>query len=66
MRAWGELQEDDDHDDEDDLDEEDEESPGYAGVEVLVRRDGEDSFSLVSWEMSLHNGQWLIDSLNIV
>jgi hypothetical protein len=38
----------------------------HADVEVLVRREGEDSFTMVSWSMSLYEGRWLIDSLNII
>ena len=30
----------------------DELSASHADVEVLVRRDGDDSFSMVSWKMS--------------
>uniref|UniRef100_A0A7S4MXM5 Uncharacterized protein n=1 Tax=Prymnesium polylepis TaxID=72548 RepID=A0A7S4MXM5_9EUKA len=35
-------------------------------VDVLVRRDGEDSYTMVSWELSQYDGNWLIDSLNII
>ena len=50
---------------------EDEEEEVEAGVsqtevEVLVRREGEDSFSMVSWNLALYDDQWLIDSLNII
>ena len=34
-------------------------------VDVLVKRDDDESFTLVSWQLSLHNGRWLIDSLNV-
>ena len=34
--------------------------------QVLVRRGGDESFSMVSWLMSQHDERWLIDSLNIV
>lgn len=37
-----------------------------AEVEVPVKRAGDESYSVVYWQLSLHNGQWLIDSLNIV
>ena len=33
---------------------------------VLVRREGEDSYSYVNWELSSYDGQWLIDSMNVV
>jgi len=39
---------------------------GEAEVQVLVRRGGDESFSMVSWLMSQHDERWLIDSLNIV
>ena len=39
---------------------------GQADCDVLVRREGEDSFSMVSWDLSLYDGQWLINSLNII
>ena len=34
-------------------------------VDVLVKRDDDESFTLVSWQLSLHNGRWLIDSMNV-
>jgi len=34
-------------------------------VDVLVRRAGEDSWTIVNWQLSLHSGQWLTDSLTI-
>ena len=55
--------------DEMDLDEEEEDDEplwNTAEVEVPVQRDDDDSTSVVYWKLSLHNGQWLIDSLNIV
>jgi len=58
---WDEMQEDNDE-----CDDVDEDLPNVADVDTLVKREGDDSFSLVSWTLSLHNGQWLIDSLNIV
>jgi len=33
--------------------------------EVLVRRKGEDSWSIVSYQLSRYNGRWLIDSISI-
>ena len=55
--------------DEMDLDEEeDAEEPLWntAEIEVPVKRTEDDGYSVVYWKLSLHNGQWLIDSLNIV
>lgn len=52
-----------------DLDEEeDAEEPLWntAEIEVPVKRTEDDGYSVVYWKLSLHNGQWLIDSLNIV
>ena len=60
---WDEMQDSDDCSEDEGVDPD---QPNLADIEVLVRREGEESFSLVSWELSLHNGQWLIDSLNIV
>ena len=34
-------------------------------VDVQVRRDADDSFSVVSFQLSRHNARWLIDSLTI-
>ena len=34
-------------------------------VDVLVKRGDDESFTLVSWQLSLHNGRWLIDSMNV-
>jgi len=59
---WDEMREDDDDDDDDD----DGGSPNLAQVDVLVKCADDESYGLVSWQLSLHNGQWLIDSLNIV
>ena len=33
---------------------------------MLVRRSGEESWTLIEFMLSRHNGRWLIDSLNIV
>jgi len=35
-------------------------------IEALVRREGEESFTMVSWQLAMYDGQWLIDALNIV
>jgi len=37
-----------------------------AEVEALVRREGEQSFTVVSWQLAMYDGQWLIDALNII
>ena len=37
-----------------------------ADIEVPVKRAADDTYSVVYWKLSLYNGQWLIDSLNIV
>ena len=39
---------------------------GAAEVEVLVKREDDESFTMVSWDMALYDGQWLINSLNII
>eukprot|EP00316_Scyphosphaera_apsteinii_P012146 CAMPEP_0119341584 /NCGR_PEP_ID=MMETSP1333-20130426/102732_1 /TAXON_ID=418940 /ORGANISM="Scyphosphaera apsteinii, Strain RCC1455" /LENGTH=419 /DNA_ID=CAMNT_0007353585 /DNA_START=95 /DNA_END=1354 /DNA_ORIENTATION=+ len=40
-------------------------SSNRASEEVLVRRAGTDSWSIISYELSRHNGRWLIDSVDI-
>jgi len=66
LLEWDEIQLGDE-DDEDDEDEgvEDEELGNSVSEEVLVRREGTSSWSIVSFELSRHNGRWLIDSINI-
>ena len=61
LAEWDEMRFDDD-DDEDEADA-DEASKEY---EVLVKRKDDESFSVVSWELSLYDGQWLIDSMNVI
>lgn len=39
---------------------------GSAEVEVLVKREGDEEFTMVSWDLALFDGQWLINSLNII
>ena len=34
-------------------------------VEVLVRREEDNSWSIVAFDLSRHNGRWLIDAINI-
>ena len=51
---------------EDDEEEDDEDhSSNTAEEEVLVRRTGDDSWSIISYQLSRHNGRWLIDSIVI-
>ena len=50
---------------EEDEDEEDEECDGTAEQDVLVKREGDDSWTIVNWQLSKHNGRWLTDSLTI-
>jgi hypothetical protein len=67
LAEWDEMQDDDD--DEEDEDEDEDEGGGkknQAEVEVLVKREEDDSFSMVSWRLSLHDARWLIDNLNII
>ena len=57
LTQWEEMEIDDD----DDIDA----SGNTAEVEVLVRRDSADSFSVVSFQMSRHDARWLVDGLGI-
>lgn len=57
LLEWEEME----LDDEEDVDA----SGNTAEVEVLIRRDPKDSFSVVSFILSRHNARWLIDSLSI-
>jgi len=73
LAEWDEMKyEADEYEDEDSegaLDECTVEEGGVCSqveIEVLVRRAGEVSFTMVGWELSLYDGQWLIDTLNIV
>ena len=50
---------------EEDEDEEDDECDGTAEQDVLVKREGDDSWTIVNWQLSKHNGRWLTDSLTI-
>ena len=36
-----------------------------ADVDTLVRRDGDDSWTIVNFRLSRYNGRWLMDSLTI-
>eukprot|EP00322_Chrysochromulina_rotalis_P027974 CAMPEP_0115851772 /NCGR_PEP_ID=MMETSP0287-20121206/12653_1 /TAXON_ID=412157 /ORGANISM="Chrysochromulina rotalis, Strain UIO044" /LENGTH=335 /DNA_ID=CAMNT_0003305813 /DNA_START=1 /DNA_END=1008 /DNA_ORIENTATION=- len=57
---WDEMDFDDEEDDED------EPLWNTAEIEVPVSRSEDGTSSMVYWKLSLYNGQWLIDSLNIV
>jgi hypothetical protein len=39
---------------------------GQADVDVLVKCEDDPTFTMISWKLSLHDEQWLIDSLNII
>ena len=63
LAEWDEMQEEEEEEDEV------AEAPSNESsvdIEVLVRREGQESFSMVSWVLSQYDGQWLIDSMNIV
>ena len=62
LSEWDEIEWDDDEDDED----EPEGVEARKEYEVLVKREGDASFSMVSWVLSLYDGQWLIDSMNVI
>jgi hypothetical protein len=52
----------------DELELEAEAEPVGAGVVrqcALCRRDGEDLWAVVSWQLSRHSGRWLLDSLSV-
>ena len=36
-----------------------------AEVDTLVRREDDDSWTIVNWQLSRHSGRWLTDSLTI-
>lgn len=57
LLEWEEMELDDDED----IDA----AGNSAEVDVQVRRDADDSFSIVSFRLSRHNARWLIDSLTI-
>jgi len=48
-----------------DEEEEEEEATGVVSHDVLVKRAGDDSWTIVAWKLSKHNGRWLTDSLTI-
>ena len=57
--------------DEMELDDEEEEGvdedwwSGIASQDVLVKRKGDDDWTVVNWQLSRHNGRWLTDALTI-
>ena len=63
LAEWDEMQFDDD---EEGAQEEVGFDEANVELEVLVRREGQESFSIVSWILSSYDGQWLIDSMNII
>lgn len=62
LKEWEEMEIEEEEDDEDAADSDE----ATVDIEVLVRRGSEDSFSIVSWVLSLYDGKWLIDSMNII
>ena len=66
LSEWDEIEWDEDDEDGD----EDGDAPAGAAAskeyEVLVKRESDDSFSMVTWELSLYDGQWLIDSMRVI
>ena len=57
LTEWDEMQEEEDDDFllDDYL-------AGHAQTDVLVRRDDEEEFTMVSWDLSLYDGQWVRSS----
>ena len=37
---------------------------GHAQTEVLVKREDEEEFTMVSWDLSLYDGQWVRSQLS--
>ena len=60
LTEWDEMEEEDE-----DEDDEDEECDGTSEQDVLVKREADDSWTIVNWQLSKHNGRWLTDSLTI-
>ena len=55
-----------DFDEEDEEDEEDDDfDPTKREYEVLIKREEDESFAIVTWSLSSYEGQWLIDSMNV-
>uniref|UniRef100_A0A7S0JII3 Uncharacterized protein n=1 Tax=Calcidiscus leptoporus TaxID=127549 RepID=A0A7S0JII3_9EUKA len=67
LTAWDELDMDEDEDDvEANLAERWEQlRTSLADIDVLVRVRGDDSWTVVNWKLSRHNGRWLTDALSI-
>jgi len=59
LKEWDEMEFDED-------DEEEDGESNHKEYEVLVRREGQESFSIVNWVLSSYEGQWLIDSMNVL
>lgn len=66
LTEWDEMGDDDSDDEGEELCTTDDPPHCSTELDVLVRREGEESFSMVSWELSQYDGNWLIDSLNII
>ena len=58
LTQWDEMEIEDE--DEDEWSEQNE-----VSLDVLVKRSADESFSVVNWQLSKHNGRWLTDSLSI-
>ena len=62
LAEWDEM----DFDEEDEEDEEDDDfDPTKREYEVLIKREEDESFAIVTWSLSSYEGQWLIDSMNV-
>lgn len=59
LSEWDEIEWDEDEDEPEGVE-------ARKEYEVLVKREGDASFSMVSWVLSLYDGQWLIDSMNVI
>ena len=60
LSSWDDIDLDEDGDSEDEG--QDGAPASVAEVEVAVRRAAEESFRVIYWKLSLHNGQWLIEA----
>lgn len=59
LLEWDEIEIEDDLEAECDLEK------NSCSVDVLVKRSEDDSWTIVNWTLSRHNGRWLTDSLSI-
>jgi len=57
MTEWDEIEIEDEYDAEID--------GSTASQDVLIKRDDDDSWTIVNWQLSKYNGRWLTDSLTI-